>query len=67
MLTERLWTWEHLRRGLLNWDLKSGEKFQRKPLGGVKGKSRIREAAPRRPERTVPILSPLWLGLAGLV
>ena len=33
-------------RGLLNWDLKSGEKFQGKPLGGVKGKSGVEEATP---------------------
>lgn len=64
MLTGRVWTWEHPGRALLNWDLKPGEKFQRKPLGGVRGRSRVKEATPRRPERLVPMLPPLWLGSA---
>lgn len=65
MLTGKVWTWEHPGRALLNWDLKPGEKFQRKPLGGVRGRSRVKEATRRRPERLVLMLPPLWLGSAG--
>lgn len=60
MLTERVWTWEGASE--LGREV---EKFERKPLGGVKGKSRVRETIPTRPEELVPMLPPLWLGSAG--
>lgn len=61
-VTPGIMTWEHLERDM-NWDLKPGTKFERKPLGrikGISGRGRITKA---RKTEARSRANTSWLGL----